>query len=215
MAPGSPPPPHPGGQRQACAGPLALLAVLNRGQASLIELHPRQGWVRVFSAPPAPGTPALALGWGRERGPCCQAAAVARQAGTRPPCRCWGPAFAVPGTGHMGGAMKGTHGALSASHPRQPHVYCLHPHTQPHSRAHTACTHVQSHARLHTHAHTHTVMLLLHCHPTPCPTPIQYGVLCPSPQWQTLQGGTGQWGAEEAGVTPSTASGSPLLPSCT
>ena len=39
----APEPPPPAAQRQACAGPLALLAVLSTGQASLIELHPRQG----------------------------------------------------------------------------------------------------------------------------------------------------------------------------
>lgn len=132
-----PAPPPRSGQRQACAGPLALLAVLKQGQASLIELHPRQGWVRVFSAPPASGTPSLALGRGRERGPCCQAAAVAR-----PPSQCLA-------RGTRLGATKGTHSALSALHPRQPHVNSLHPQVQPRSCAHTACTHVQSHT--HTH----------------------------------------------------------------
>uniref|UniRef100_A0A8C0VSR2 RUN and FYVE domain containing 4 n=1 Tax=Cyanistes caeruleus TaxID=156563 RepID=A0A8C0VSR2_CYACU len=41
------------------------------------------------------------------------------------------------------------------------------------------------------------------------------GCCAPCPQCHTLQGGTDQWGAEEAEVTPSTATGSPMLSSCT
>lgn len=115
------------------------------------------------------------------------------------------------------GAMKGTHGALSASHPQQPHMYSLHPHKQPCS--HSLHTRAVTHTPAHACTHTHTTPAQRADAPRPpnnLPTPLSdMGCCAPCPQCHTLRGGAGQWGAEEAGVTPSTATGSFMLPSCT
>lgn len=131
---------------------------------------------------------------------------MAQRAGARPPCRRWGLALAVPGTGHMGGCNEG-------------HTQCSLSHTctaGTHTCSHIAVLTQPAHTCNHTHAHMTPARWadapLLHNTP---PTPLSnVGCCAPRPQCHTLQGGMGQWGAEEAGVTPSTATGSPMLPSC-
>lgn len=114
--------------------------------------------------------------------------------------------------------MKGTHAALSSSHPHQPHVCSLHPHTS-HITVLPQPAHTGNHTHTCTCTHTHMTPAQWAGAPLPLntlPTPLfNMGCCATCPQCHTLQGGTGQWGAEEVWVTPSTATASSMLPSCT
>lgn len=83
-----------------------------------------------------------------------------------------------------------------------------------HSRHTRAITRTPAHAC--THTHTHRTPADAPLTPNTLPTSLSnMGCCAPCPQWHILQSGMGQWGAEEAEVTPSAATGSPMLPSCT
>lgn len=158
-------PAPPAGHRQACAGPLALLAALNHGQASLIELHPRQGQASILSptSPHHHPSPWMEQGQGTPLPGCC---------GVR-----------VLPVGYLVwdrqswqvGAPTGRHVCVCV-HTWVPclascllRVYGLHIHTHPYS--------LHTHAVAHMHAHTyaslpprHSVVML--CYPpTPCLLP--------------------------------------------
>lgn len=116
-------------------------------------------------------------------------------------------------------AWHGAHGWVQQRAHTVPSQPCTHA-----SHMCTACTHRCSRvavltqpAHMCSHTHTHTPPqhsgLMLHRLPTPCPQP--YPIWGAVPYAHSLLCGRGQWGAEEAGVTPSTATSSPMLPSCT
>jgi len=142
-APRTPPP--------ASARPLALLAALNEGQASLIGLRPRQGRAGVL---PLPSTPLAGAGTGTPTpGRCGGTRLCEGWAGARPPPRVSG---SCPWGAWWVGIVQPRARVQVCTHTRVPHAHACHTCVACTDTCIPTAVHAQpGHACNHTHTHAH------------------------------------------------------------